>query len=343
MNVLRVTIFCVLVLSFFTPLHFNPTFAADLDSFLSMNVLLEDSIDAVNVKTNENFKNVLNEVNKLIIPKNCNSAVMEMVGRMYSKSNKKDNIIEWVIHSGEIDRYPKKGNLSKKEYERLINSNNIWREAKVYPAIYNKYNIPYMGGFINMNGYYIGPDKIDHALGLGIIYFANYISLLKRKHLSEEERLEKVLKLGYSSERYFIGMGMGQLLSYGDLEANWQGFEMYKSMCYGDNPRLKKNSSGKWELVREIDWRDYINAYMDELYNPCAMYDNKEKIERFHSIVRKKYCKDELLHGEILTNRFDYYSNSTKELSLNQKWVEREMIAGKIFNNKIHTLESICK
>lgn len=59
--------------------------------------------------------------------------------------------------------------------------------------------------------------------------------------------------------------------SYGDIAANWEGYQFWLNLTEGNNPFLKCEER-KWKRVRDFDWATYVNDSWDEAIN-CSDFD----------------------------------------------------------------------
>lgn len=114
---------------------------------------------------------------------------------------------------------------------------------------------------INVNGHYIGADKLGHFFDQGAEY------LVESLRGGGEGA---ALQLGFLMEEKDFGLSSTGVKSYADLAANYGGFRFWKNLVGGDNPYFKCHG-GKWTQVRQFDWADYVTDAWDEAIN-CSDY-----------------------------------------------------------------------
>jgi hypothetical protein len=137
--------------------------------------------------------------------------------------------------------------------------------------------------------------------------YTTYLS--SRKIGRSEKRAEKAaFKLSYFTEITILG-GMGsKVTSFGDLEANYQGYRMFRDLC--EKKYVVKNDQGNWYLKKKVDLRDYINPDMNEVFNPPVYTKKRRKLVVKH--IQEKYCNDEYFKKSHLISRQRYYKSITK-------------------------------
>lgn len=121
---------------------------------------------------------------------------------------------------------------------------------------------------IRLGGEYIGADKLGHFFDQGFQYYKGW-TLNGSKTWA--------LQAGKNSEEGGFGKSTTGIMSYGDLAANYSGFQFWQSVTTGENPYFRCNS-GKWSQVRKFAWADHVNPGWDEAIN-CNKYATKEMAE----------------------------------------------------------------
>lgn len=114
----------------------------------------------------------------------------------------------------------------------------------------------------------IGLDKIGHFLLNGRRYYDRYRAALARGD-DEESALLYAIELGLEQENGILGMGISSIFSYADLEANFQGLELFRWLCDDDDPALQQRD-GRWELTKPLDLGRFVNPCWDESFAPNA-------------------------------------------------------------------------
>ena len=146
-----------------------------------------------------------------------------------------------------------------------------------------------------------GMDKIGHFFGFGRRGYKQYLKYINRG-MSEEEATEKVIRSWLFSERLLVGNLVDGIYSYADVEANYQGLLMIRSLTEGDNPNFKK-VDGQWVLAKPIDIVPFITPDFDETYN-LSHYSGPRKNQVFKVLCPTYYEK---LSLPVVQERFERY------------------------------------
>ncbi len=120
---------------------------------------------------------------------------------------------------------------------------------------------------INLNGSYVGVDKLGHFFDQGQEYFQIY-----KENGSNEAATLKAIQYGIKLEEGMYGWATTGVKSFGDASANYSGFSFWKQLTDGDHPYLKCENN-TWKLARKFDWADYVNSSWDEATN-CSDFRN---------------------------------------------------------------------
>lgn len=135
---------------------------------------------------------------------------------------------------------------------------------------------------IRLGGEYIGADKLGHFFDQGFQYFKGW-TLNGSKIWA--------LQAGKSSEEGGFGKTTTGIMSYGDLAANYSGFQFWQSVTTGENPYFRCNN-GQWSQVRKFAWADHVNPGWDEAIN-CNKYATKEMADSVRKNTKKLEDKGE--------------------------------------------------
>lgn len=122
-----------------------------------------------------------------------------------------------------------------------------------------------LGSTINLNGHYIGADKLGHFFNQGYTYLEVF---------NEAENstlgLQNAFDYGIKTEEGVFGLVTGGVKSYADLAANYSGFAFWLSLTDGSKPYFRCRNN-KWENVRAFDFKEYVSSAWDEGVN-CNEY-----------------------------------------------------------------------
>lgn len=190
---------------------------------------------------------------------------------------------------------------------------------------------------INVNNIYVGTDKFGHFSGMGLRYFKKYFSLIK-KGLSREEAIKKVIVNGFKTEYSILGYGIDGVLSYGDLEANYQGFMYMLNICDSKNPYFVFKE-GQWELNpnQRFDVRDYFTPKMDESYN--FSFWRKPLYKRVKDKLIAEYCQ--IKNDPTFQARMQNYAERDAE-NLNDQLIRENISNQPRFLRALEDLSNEC-
>jgi hypothetical protein len=193
---------------------------------------------------------------------------------------------------------------------------------------------------LSMGGVRFGLDKILHLNAVGYMYYKLY-HFHRKLGRSDEHARQSAVQFGVDTEKDILGTTGTGVFSYADLEANYDGFELFRSLCGENGPaRLKllgEAQGERWELDRPIDLREYVTPDWDESFNPSAFSPERWRAVRQ---VLPKYCGYQ--RSAERAQAVDEYRRLAKpsfSKSLVLKWRESRRIA----DPKPHSLERICR
>ena len=150
--------------------------------------------------------------------------------------------------------------------------------------------------------------------------------------------MRKIVRWGVGREKTIEGGTSTGVLSFADLEANFQGFRLVRSLCADDGrPSLARGEGGIWVLSGRVDIRDYINPDWDEAFNP-SFY-----IKRRWRNVRERmtaHC-DKLSLPEVV-ERFRDYRERYRPSSNAQILRELES-EGRLPSREAYSLRAVCE
>lgn len=156
-------------------------------------------------------------------------------------------------------------------------TNRQYAEDYLPHSIYRYADRPLPGALLPLDpttsvaGVHVGLDKIGHFLLNGRRYYDRYLDARERG-LPEEEALVHAIELGLEQENGILGLGVSSIFSYADLEANYQGLELYRWLCEGEQPALRQ-VEGRWTLAQPLQLERFVNPCWDESFMPNAFND----------------------------------------------------------------------
>ena len=240
-----------LVLTLLASLAAPPLGAGETDQYLAWGATLEDSSDELNSYLNDGIETVLSRIDH---PRRLGCE--ELPPRIYRylfHGLLRSRLRHYLDEDPSIDRYP----AADVGYFRYLRD-SLFR-GPAFPFF-----MP-MSRTIRVDDVYLGIDKVNHIFGFGRRYYNRY-QRARRRGLDEETAVRKTVLWGLTIERYFVGGMIDGILSYADLEANYQGLRLARDLCEAEPAHLQR-SAGRWRLARPVDIRDYVNPGFDESYN----------------------------------------------------------------------------
>lgn len=272
-------------------------YPAETDQYLSWGIELKDSAEVLNRYFNEELERYLENVNSRAKPIKDPEELTIAIYYHFFQFLGWSRLRVFVRYSPEIEKYPDLS-VPTRKYQRM--------------SIHRGFAFPYilpMARTIRVGDIYFGIDKLCHFFGFGRRYYQRYCRYIKEGY-SEEEAMRKVVLWGVFHEDSLVGKLVDGIFSHGDLEANFQGFRLARDLC-GGNPPYIENIDGKWQLVRKVDFRDYITPGFDESYNNSHFWAMRKRIVL--RVLREEYCDKVDLPS--VKERFEKYKNYSPSFS----------------------------
>jgi len=300
-----------------------PAHGAETDQFLALEAEINDSGPALNRYLNEQAAVFLAIENS---HRNRTETAEKLAIKFYYhlfRGLQSSRLRSWAFTSDEVDRFP---DLSVGYFEHYKKS------------IYDMRSFPFlmpMTRTIRIGNVRFGIDKFGHFLGFGRRGYKSYLKYRKRG-MSDEEATRKVIRYWIFSERYFVGNLTDGIFSYADIEANYQGMQMLRSLGEGENAHLKM-VDGQWVLTRPIDAMPFITPDFDESYNHNH-YSFMRKDHVFEGLCERYYEK---LSLPIVSERFKLYDETPKSIvkdETDRYYAEREEDP-----RKLQSLDCMCE
>ncbi len=255
--------------------------AAEVDQFTRRGEPLSDSSALVNAKANASIQSSIKTVNAK--NKGCEEEALYDELQEYFNNHITGQLIKDILKDPNIE----KRSITQKE--------SVYQDWGVLDGIgmgfklFAKTGLT-MTGVIKIGEQEIGTDKLEHMFGQGFAYF-------EKNYLKEKGEV-KAIKRGIFGEKFLLGgniIGNG-VFSYGDLGANFNGMRLWNHMLQKRDDVLGADHNigpyiackdNKWEQVKEIDFKDYIDDSMDEGIN-CAKFPSERTAEKFKERLRLK-------------------------------------------------------
>ena len=298
--------------------------ASETDQFMVWGIEMEDGSAALNRFLNEEVEVFLAEVNAK--PK-LSRLPSEVIAQKYFshvfKGLLSSKLRKWFRESGEIETYPPRETTSVYQYQ----------ERSVYRGRSFPYYLP-MSRTVRLGEVYLGTDKVSHMFGFGRRSFKLYLEC-RAGGMTDIEAERRVIRWSIAQESTIVGKLVDGVMSYGDLEANYQGMQMLKDLCMGPNPFFIKED-GVWKHTRPLDVLPYITPNFDESYNTPHYWLLRKRFVL--PIYREEIC--EKYRSPEVQARFAIYDRYEDSFFMQ---VMEEWLSEKRTNPKRnHSLEVIC-
>lgn len=265
--------------------------ALETDNYLAWEVVLPDSADQVNTFMAEKIQEALDLANERDKTYSC-EAITVKIAKQFRTTPTSKSLEEFINET--IDKeniYPRTPDFL--DISILNNTRFYLKYSGLSPNL-------------QINGFYFGADKLSHFASTGRRYFKRYVRKLKNGY-SDEDATKSAIRYGLLNEASVLGWWASGVFSYGDMEANFQGFQYYKRMCLsGEDNYLAQDESGKWKLVKTPDLREYVSAYWDESFNHS--FFSKHSWPEVKKSIQNKYCV--MQFDSPVSERMSYYQNS---------------------------------
>jgi hypothetical protein len=291
------------------------------DPFLALEVEIADSEEAINEYVNAEIQVVLDRVSSRKVVRRCEELPPRIFRHLFAHllSSRFKHFLE---HSPKIERFP----ADDVGYWQHLNR-SIYRRP-IFPYI-----LP-LSSIIEVGGVRIGVDKFGHMFGEGRRYYRLYLRAVGRG-IEEDDVLRRVVLKRLRWEKILLGGLSDGILSFADLEANYQGLEMARAMCEEPEPNLRLRA-GKWRLERPIRIVDYVVPALDEFYYPNRFPRGRWK--RVRAVLETEYCG--LLENPGVQRRLERY-RSEDQPSLSHQVIE-EYFASRNVGLDEHSLQAVC-
>ena len=291
-----------------------PALALETDQYMSWNVDLRDSREAVNNYVNSKM------LLKLKRPSIQRAGSCLLAARRVIRIFRRPffQIIEqWAETSPEVDVFPPR------------NYSGSYRNESIYVKNVFPFILP-MARNMNVNGVYFGTDKLGHFISFGVRYYGIYHRAITHG-ADEKTAFKKVVDFGLMSEVDLVGKIITGVLSFGDLEANFQGMLFFRSLCDSTSAfHLKKDESNGWTLSGKFDIAQYVNGDWDESYNESGFTRARWTGSNGLNQTLRKYC--EARNSSRVLQRFEHYQNSFSR-SFSQSLI-LDLENGGVFNHR---------
>jgi hypothetical protein len=250
--------------------------ATETDQYFAIDKPLRDSLGVLNEKINRDILGALELVNRGDWEHTSCEDVSQRVYQRFRIAGL-HKIELWAENTPRIDRSPHHA-----EYPGFLRESSLYRNSRFWD-----WGLTFgVRPTFNVDGVHMGADKLSHFFQTGWKYHKRFRAFLAAG-VPENEALERVVRYGVGTEYGSLGLAATGVFSFGDLEANYQGFRFYRGLCEGEHPRLVKTAGG-WRLQRPFDWREYVSPRLDESCNNSAF--TPQRWSEVRANLQRDYC-----------------------------------------------------
>jgi hypothetical protein len=301
--------------------------ATETDQYFAIDKPLRDSLGVLNEKINRDILGALALVNRGDWERvSCQDVSHRVYQRFRIAGLHKIEL--WAENTPRIHRSP-----LHEEYGHFLRESSLYRNSRFWD-----WGLTFgVRPTFNVDGVHMGADKLSHFFQTGWKYHKRFRAFLAAG-VPEREALERVVRYGVGTEHGSLGLASTGVFSFGDLEANYQGFRFYRSLCEPGNPRLVKTPEG-WRLQRPFDWREYLTPRLDESYNNSAFTPKRWSEVRVN--LRRDYCPR--LDTGVLREHYLRYARFAREPDdFNARYVRELGALGRVPRQEDFSLWAAC-
>ena len=263
----------------------NSSFAAEADNFTARILNLADISSPVNDLANKYLEDATTKLNT---EGNCDDGKADELLytelQKYFSNHSKGELVKTILYTDKISKNALPLKDSVYGEWKPINGYLLGKKSAASSPLA-------LSPLIQIGDQAVGVDKLEHMFGMGFSYFSQYYG--------KQKSIEHVLKVGILKEKTFLGGNIFAtgVFSYGDLSANFNGMRFWNHVLLKHDDILGKEHNlgpyvscvnSKWKVNSEskIDFKNYIDASMDESIN-CSKFANKSGERKFRNAIGK--------------------------------------------------------
>ncbi len=210
---------------------------------------------------------------------------------------------------------------------RYRTSNWIYDHVHL-PIDPRKFMLLFIASTVNINGHFIGLDKVGHFHDLGHIYYKDYVALRNRGKTDEQATAIVVRRFsrGAISEAVIIGTIASGVQSNGDLASNYIGFKFYRNLTetvrMGDRslPPMFVRVGDYWALNTHVRpdhnfFKPFVTDHWNEALNPNIYEWSMRGLIRRHLRKRADQIQDFYAHPDGTRRTAEEFRQIEQDLS----------------------------
>lgn len=231
----------------------------------------------------------------------------------------------WVTSGDLVDRFPRR-------LDEYRDYRSHYLLSKTYPLDFARWLPP--SPTVEVDGIRFGTDKLAHFFSEGWWYYRHWKK--HRDSLTANEMQKKLLEYGVLLENWIQGKTLTGVISFGDMESNYQGFIFYHQLCHGDPPLLQRQGE-QWRITGAFDFRDYVTPEWDEswnanIYSPVRWKNIRKTME--------SYCP--MLESEWVIRQRAYYGQRDT-LTPTEKLLRERVASGELPDPRNYDITTVCR
>jgi hypothetical protein len=302
--------------------------AMETDQFMTFGIELADASEQLNRFVNDTATERLARINQRSEARRADLPCTK-VARYILRGFRKplySRVAHWGNTAPGIERFPSK-DVPRSEY---------YRASILGVPFYSHFNIP-LGRTVNINGVYLGTDKLGHFLSFGARYYKQYLHR-RADGLSSEAATMSTIEWGLRLEKGIVGGWTTGITSFADLEANYQGLLFARSLCEGGaGARLFRDKDYRWHLDAPIDVVRYINPDWDESFNTNVYARHRWRKIRARIARHCDGMQDPQVQARYRKYLDDYIPSE------NTRFMRQLEAQGALITRERYSLERICE
>lgn len=253
--------------------------AAETDDFTHRNDTLADMAEVINQKANQYLRRAVVRANA---EGNCDEEALYTKLQDYFANHTRGKLTQYINSNPEVQKIA------------FPISQSVYRDWSVSDGLLlginqNSPSALAFAPLVRVGEEMIGSDKFEHMFGMGFDYF--------QSHYQKSKPLAEVLNRGSREETLILGgtIFTTGVYSYADLSANFNGMRFWNHVLqknddvlgvqYNAGPYVACRQQ-KFQVVKPIDFRTYIDASMNESVN-CSDFATHAGLRKFQTSLKR--------------------------------------------------------
>ena len=239
----------------------RPAFAYETDQLTARSVPLQDSLHVTNARMDELIREAVDRTNRRTRCAQDPATTRRELARQIHRQTGRNKYV-WGrglfegFGYGSYAAWMEKAPIDRRTFPD--DRTDIYADLTLRESVILKLAGPC--STVRVSGELVGTDKFEHFLSVGYDYY--------KRSGGGADPLAAVA-WGTSTERNFFGTLTSRTFSFGDLRANWDGYQFYADL-FEDGSPLVIGDDGCVEIARPWDWAEWVDWEYDEVLNPSV-------------------------------------------------------------------------